>query len=105
MKNFPDTSPFPGYTCAKKAKYFRIFLLYTVNMHNRKSTRDIIAAFSSIFRNFAHALTGFIANMNINVNENKQQVRNRVIGMLLAGSTQKSVANKLGKDIRTVQRW
>ena len=21
-----DTSPFPGYTCAKKAKYFRIFL-------------------------------------------------------------------------------
>ena len=22
----PDTSPFPGYTCAKMAKYFRIFL-------------------------------------------------------------------------------
>ena len=25
-----DTSPFPGYTCAKKAKYFRIFLPFNV---------------------------------------------------------------------------
>ena len=43
-----DTSPFPSYTCAKKAKYFRIFLpfnrtnyenslwIYTVNTHNEK---------------------------------------------------------------------
>ena len=25
-----DTSPFPGYTCAKMAKYFRIFCYLTV---------------------------------------------------------------------------
>ena len=41
----------------------------------------------------------------MDVNEDKLQVRNRAIGMLLAGSTQKYVANKLGKDIRTVRRW
>ena len=41
----------------------------------------------------------------MDVNENKLQVRNRAIGMLLAGSTQKVVANELGKDIRTVRRW
>ena len=41
----------------------------------------------------------------MDVIENKLQVRNRAIGMLLAGSTQKSVANILGKDIGTVRRW
>ena len=41
----------------------------------------------------------------MDVNENKLQVRNRAIGMLLAGYTQKYVANKLCKDIRTVRRW
>ena len=40
----------------------------------------------------------------MDVNEDKLQVRNRAIGMLLVGSTQKYVANKLGKDIRTVRR-
>ena len=40
----------------------------------------------------------------MDVNENKLQVRNRAIGMLLAGSTQKNIANKLGKGIGMVRR-
>ena len=41
----------------------------------------------------------------MDVDEGKLQVRNRAIGMLLAGSTQISVAKKLEQDIRTVRRW
>ncbi|KAI6651203.1 hypothetical protein LOD99_5350 [Oopsacas minuta] len=41
----------------------------------------------------------------MNVRLEKVEVRNRAIGMLLSGKTQKTVALSLGKDVSTIQRW
>ncbi|KAI6648620.1 hypothetical protein LOD99_7977 [Oopsacas minuta] len=41
----------------------------------------------------------------MNMRLEKVEVRNRAIGMLLSGKTQKTVALSLGKDVSTIQRW
>ena len=73
--------------------------------YNCYSTGYIIAAIFLVFSKILFSLPRLDLLPNMDVNEDKLQVRNRAIGRLLAVSTQKYVANKLGKDIRTVRRW
>ena len=41
----------------------------------------------------------------MNVQNSKESIRHRTIGMIIGGMKQKDVASSLEKPLRTVQRW
>ena len=41
----------------------------------------------------------------MDVKSNPSEIRNRAVGMLLVGITQKKVAKDVGVSIRTIKRW
>ena len=48
-------------------------------------------------------LSHFVEKMD--AKSNPSEIRNRAVGILLAGITQKKVSNDVGVSIRTIKRW